>query len=43
MREVGDRAGEAVTRYNMAMIHRAQGSSTGQSPSWSRLSSWTAR
>jgi tetratricopeptide (TPR) repeat protein len=25
MREVGDRAGEAVTRYNMAMIHRAQG------------------
>jgi hypothetical protein len=25
MREVGDRAGEAVTRYNVAMIHRAQG------------------
>jgi hypothetical protein len=25
MRAVGDRAGEAVTRYNMAMIHRAQG------------------
>ena len=24
-REVGDRAGEAVTRYNVAMIHRAQG------------------
>jgi tetratricopeptide (TPR) repeat protein len=24
-RAVGDRAGEAVTRYNMAMIHRAQG------------------
>jgi Tetratricopeptide repeat len=25
LREVGDRAGEAVTRYNVAMIHRAQG------------------
>jgi short-subunit dehydrogenase len=25
MREVGDRAGEAVTRYNLAMIHRDQG------------------
>jgi tetratricopeptide (TPR) repeat protein len=24
-REVGDRAGEAVTRYNVAMIHRAEG------------------
>lgn len=24
-REVGDRAGEAVTRYNVAMIYRAQG------------------
>ena len=24
-REVGDRAGEAVTRNNVAMIHRAQG------------------
>ena len=24
-REVGDRAREAVTRYNMAMIYRAQG------------------
>ena len=24
-REVGDRAGEAATRYNVAMIHRAQG------------------
>ena len=42
-REVGDRAGEVVTRYNVAMIHRARGSSAGRSPSWSRLSSWTAR
>jgi hypothetical protein len=25
MREVGDRAGEAVTHYNVAMIHREQG------------------
>ncbi len=25
LREVGDRAGEAVTRYNIAMIHRANG------------------
>jgi hypothetical protein len=25
VREVGDRAGEAVIRYNVAMIHRAQG------------------
>ena len=25
VREVGDRAGEAVTRYNVAMIHRAEG------------------
>ena len=25
MREVGNRAGEAVTRYNVAMIHRAEG------------------
>ena len=25
VREVGDRAGEAVTRYNIAMIHRADG------------------
>ena len=25
MQEVGDRAGEAVNRYNVAMIHRAQG------------------
>ena len=24
-REVGDRAGEAVTRYNVAMIHHARG------------------
>ena len=24
-REVGDRAGEAITRYNIAMIHRAEG------------------
>uniref|UniRef100_UPI003D7031EC tetratricopeptide repeat protein n=1 Tax=Micromonospora haikouensis TaxID=686309 RepID=UPI003D7031EC len=24
-REVGDRAGEAVTRYNIAMLHRADG------------------
>jgi tetratricopeptide (TPR) repeat protein len=24
-REVGDRAGEAVTRYNIALIHRADG------------------
>ena len=24
-REVGDRAGEAVTRYNVAMIYRARG------------------
>ncbi|WP_239166569.1 tetratricopeptide repeat protein [Actinoplanes italicus] len=24
-REVGDRAGQAVTRYNIAMIHRADG------------------
>jgi tetratricopeptide (TPR) repeat protein len=24
-REIGDRAGEAVTRYNVAMIHRDQG------------------
>ena len=23
--EVGDRAGESVTRYNIAMIHRAEG------------------
>ena len=25
MREVGDRAGEAVTRYNIAMVHRGAG------------------
>ena len=25
MREVGDRAGEAVTRYNIAMVHRGLG------------------
>jgi tetratricopeptide (TPR) repeat protein len=25
LREVGDRAGEAVTRYNLAMIHRGWG------------------
>ena len=24
VREVGDRAGEAATRYNIAMIHRAE-------------------
>jgi tetratricopeptide (TPR) repeat protein len=42
-REVGGRAGEAATRYNVAMIHRAQGDLGRQSPSWSRLSSWTAR
>jgi tetratricopeptide (TPR) repeat protein len=43
-REVANRAGEAVTRYNLAMLHRTQGDlGRAVAELWSRWSSWTAR
>jgi hypothetical protein len=41
--EVGDRAGEAVTRHNVAMIYRAEGQLGRAVAELERVVSWTAR